>query len=697
MAGSRPMLLSSTLREDNATLTCDLTNPDLFEDGRLVLEHDQLHIRRSTFLWQATCHERIMVRNFGEVPLIVPLELHFAADFADLFEVRGATRERRGMMHAPRPNGRGVVLGYTGLDGRWRATSLRFEPAPAALEGARARFMLDLPPGGRSVIHVDIACDDEAVARTPVSSYFFNLREARRRSGLLGAGGVGRDRQRHLQRGRAAQRRRPRHVADRHCRRGPIPMPAFPWFSAAFGRDAMITALLVLWMDPAIARGVLLHLAANQARKVDAARGRRAGQDLHEVRRGEMAELGEVPFRRYYGSVDSTPLFVMLAGAYLSARRPGDVAACCGRISWRRWPGSTPTATATATGSSNTPADQDRARQSGLEGQPRFGLPRRWHAGGGPIALVEVQGYAYAAPTAAPRGSPRAGEPDRAAALDDAGRGAARAASKRRSGARISATYALALDGAKRPCRVRSSNAGHLLLCGVPAPARAARSRQRSVASASFAAGGCAPWRRRGALQSDVVPQRLGLAARQRADRAGPGALRLSRRERPAHPAGAVRGRACTSICAGCPSCSAAFRAGAAQAPTSYPVACSPQAWAAAAPLGVAAGLPRPRLRSGHPRGEVRPAGAAGLSRTACTLRNLAVGAGRIDVVAQRVGCRRRGCSRCGGGRNPGGDGGSPTRVPAIRASRSCQPFVPTVRASPGGGRGWHVAVSRDS
>src|SRR5579884_2987021 len=103
IGGVRPILLSSTLRDDNATLTCDLANPDLYdESGRIDIEHDVIHIRRSRFLWNATCFERLVLRNFDVSPRAIRLEIEFRADFADIFEVRGTRRERRGELHPPK-------------------------------------------------------------------------------------------------------------------------------------------------------------------------------------------------------------------------------------------------------------------------------------------------------------------------------------------------------------------------------------------------------------------------------------------------------------------------------------------------------------------------------------------------------------------------------------------------------------------
>ena len=248
-----------------------------------------------------------------------------------------------------------------------------------------------------------------------------------------------------------------------------------PWFSTVFGRDGLITAFECLWLYPDIAKGVLKYLAETQATGVDSRSDAEPGKILHETRRGEMAALGEIPFARYYGSVDATPLFVMLAGAYYE--RTADL------IFIRSiWPG---IQLALQWIESYGDADGDgfveysRTSENGLVQQGwKDSNDSIFHADGtlaqGPIALSEVQGYVYAAWLRAAELSGVLGDDQQAESFR------LRAATLKRDFERAFwcddiSTYALALDGRKEPCRVGTSNAGHCLFAGIADEGRAHR------------------------------------------------------------------------------------------------------------------------------------------------------------------------------------------------------------------------------
>src|SRR5215813_5218 len=166
IGGAPALLLSSTLRDDNATLTCDLTNPELFvSDGHPTIPQGLIHLRRSRVLWNAACFERLLVRNFDEYPRRIEIEIGFAADFADLFEVRGTPRARRGETHPPEIGSDRVRLTYTGLDNRQRKTALRFDPRPARLTGSSALFALELQPKQAQSVFLEIDCGAERPSR----------------------------------------------------------------------------------------------------------------------------------------------------------------------------------------------------------------------------------------------------------------------------------------------------------------------------------------------------------------------------------------------------------------------------------------------------------------------------------------------------------------------------------------------------
>jgi glycogen debranching enzyme len=174
ISGMRPMLLSSTLRDDNASLTCDLTNPDVFDGaGRLVLAHDLIHLRRARFVWNGACFERLLVRNFDDKPQSISIEIDFAADFADIFEVRGTQRERRGKSHPAVVAADSVTLSYTGLDDLRRHTTLRFDPQPRPLSGERAVFTFELGAREARALFMEITCGQPSMAEPCIRRGFF--------------------------------------------------------------------------------------------------------------------------------------------------------------------------------------------------------------------------------------------------------------------------------------------------------------------------------------------------------------------------------------------------------------------------------------------------------------------------------------------------------------------------------------------
>ncbi|MGE0743550.1 MAG: glycogen debranching N-terminal domain-containing protein [Hyphomonadaceae bacterium] len=472
--GKRPMLLRSNLRDDNAALICDLTNPDMHDaGGKVVLRHNRIHIRRVRVLWNGAACERISIRNFDSEAHTARLSIGFGADFADIFEVRGAVRARRGRQEPTSITRDSAKLSYTGLDHRLRETHIRFAPQPNVLATNRADYVLTLQPGETRVVFMDVACDALPGVESPRRAFFTALMGARRglRASLARAVDISTSNEimnESLRRG----------VSDLYMlctttQHGLYPYAGIPWFSTVFGRDALITALQTLWFDPSIAAGVLKYLAANQATQHDAGADAEPGKILHEVRHSEMAELGEVPFRRYYGSVDSTPLFVLLAGAYL--QRTDDfetIRALAPNID-----------AALAWIENHGDRDHDgfveyyRQTDAGLANQGwKDSHDSIFHADGrlakGPIALAEVQAYVYAAWRTAADIARRLGDAERGRILD------IRAdAFRRRFDAAFFdeqlGTYALALDGDKRPCRVRSSNAGHILFAHLALPERA--------------------------------------------------------------------------------------------------------------------------------------------------------------------------------------------------------------------------------
>ncbi len=469
-----PQLLRSTIQDDNAFLTLDMMNPDVYRDGALLVPRGSVHLFRSKFLWQDVCYDKLRLANFGTHSLETSVSFDFAADFVDIFQVRGSKRERSGEMRPAVVEDDCVVLSYLGLDGKLRATRLQFHPAPARITQNSVKFAIRLEPKEETSIVVNISCDEPVTNRAAVdfgqamNEALSDLDEVKRRFCRITTSNPRFDAW--LRRSEADV-----HMMISGNPEGAYPYAGVPWFSTVFGRDGILTAMECLWTAPWIARSVLRYLAETQATSVIQEQEAEPGKILHEMRHGEMANLKEVPFGRYYGSIDATPLFVMLAGGYLDCSAdqafikeiwPNILAA----LDWIDKYGD---------------ADHDgfveyqRKAEKGL-------IQQGWkdsydsvfhHDGslaGAPIALCEVQGYVYAAKSAAARMGRQFGNTELAAKLEGEAT-TLKEQFQREFWDEQLGTYVLALDGEKKACRVRSSNAGHCLWTGIASQEHADR------------------------------------------------------------------------------------------------------------------------------------------------------------------------------------------------------------------------------
>lgn len=469
--GVRPFLLSSFITLDNSLLTIDLTNPRIPAAERPEVPQGTVHLLRSKFISNQVVYERLKVVNYGLVPVELFFSVVFDADYADIFEVRGKPREARGKDLPALSGSQWIERSYEGLDHVIRRTKVELSPAPAEMTQSSFQYRLNLGPKASQRFHFHVICTpgDQEIKKKPnpyrrvkknvrinqerdckvtTSNAQFNVLLNRCRSDL--------------------------HMLISRTPYGLYPYAGIPWYSTVFGRDGIITALESMWINPLVARGVLAFLAANQATGFDEFSDAQPGKVLHELRHGEMAALGEIPFSRSYSTVDATPLFVILAAAYY--RHTGDrefLASIWENIK-----------RALAWADSYGDVDGDGF----VEYQPNVcgGLVNQgwkdsadsiFHSDGRlaepPIALCEVQGYVYDSKVKAAMLAKELGEEEYAEKL----RREAEQLKQRFNETFWSEAinnYALALDKAKHLCSVQSSNSGHLLFCKIVPPERAA-------------------------------------------------------------------------------------------------------------------------------------------------------------------------------------------------------------------------------
>jgi glycogen debranching enzyme len=493
LAGAKPLRLVSDAADGYAA-AFQLTNPDIrTSDGELIRK-EQLGVKweRMVNAGKPALDEVITLENFGAEEAAFPLDLVFEAGFEDVFAIRGLLPERPGSMRRPEWKDGALSFVYEGADKLYRALSVRFSPAPDTTEETSARFDIRLRRGESKRLSVSlvIAESENAGALFPEQHYqadFPRVRESLRRARdewVEGEAGVRCN-------SPLLDMIMGRSLRDLHTLRSRLGGEEYfaagvPWFVTLFGRDSIITALQTLAFNPGIAAQTLRLLAKYQSKRMDEWRDAQPGKILHELRTGEMAKLGEIPHTPYYGTIDATPLFLTLVGRHAAwtgemtlfdeLRDSVELA-----LEWMDKYGDL---------NGDGYIEYASASEKGL-------INQGWKDSGDaivnadgalarpPIALVEVQGYAYQAKREIAALLRRAGDEGRAGRLE---READELSERfnRDFWQEEKGVYALALQANREQVAVVSSNPGHALWSGIADGDKARRTMERLMADDMF-------------------------------------------------------------------------------------------------------------------------------------------------------------------------------------------------------------------
>jgi glycogen debranching enzyme len=632
--GARPLLLSSTIREDNVLFAVDLTNPDLELESGNTLPRGTVHIYRTKFLTKTVCYDQITLNNYGETDVDIEVSFDFGADFADIFEVRGEKRKRRGNKLPDKFERGSITLAYDGLDNIRRSTRMECSASTCETREGGIAVPLHIPARGETSFNINVICERGGDAPVRIAAYGEALQSMnhQRSIGPLAEVDIHTSNEQFnswIQRSRADLA-----MMVTQTPHGFYPYAGVPWFSTVFGRDGIITALELLWLVPAVAKGVLSYLAATQATTHDPERDADPGKILHEMRKGEMARLGEVPFGRYYGTVDGTPLFVLLAAAYYD--RTGDQ-----EFLRKIWPN-----ILAALEWIDVYGDQDRDGFVEYARQTDHGLVQQgwkdsndsvFHSDGrlamGPIALCEVQGYVYAAKKGIAKVAADLGDRNLATRLLEQ-------AVKLRSDFHTMfwsdelGMFALALDGEKKQCRVRSSNAGQCLFSGIADDAQCRSSVEGLLSPAFFSGWGVRTIvtgeRRYNPMSyhnGSLWPHDNALIAL--------GVLHKDDKELALRITSGLFDLASEVMFHRLPELICGFGRRPGKGPTLYPVACSPQAWAAGSVFMLLQACLGLEIRASESRVYLHHS-ALPEKLQHVRIRNLKVGNGSVDLSCER-------------------------------------------------------------
>jgi len=497
LGGAEPdVLVSDAARGFMAAF--ELTNPDIrMEDGHLIpKEHIGIRWERMIDGARRTLNEVITFQNVELQQVEVPVSLTFQAEFEDIFAVRGMLPERPGKLRQPSWKGNALSFIYEGKDDLYRSLVIYFSPTPQKTEGTTAHFRINLGPRESRQLLISLVISEspdlnEVQPKARAQPDHNSTKASLSRSVEEWLGLHTKVHSDSLLLNKTLERSlRDLRILRTHIAGQEFIAAGVPWFVTLFGRDSLIAALQTLAFQPGIAEQTLRVLAGYQGQQVNDWKDEEPGKILHELRIGEMARLGEVPYTPYYGTVDATPLFLILIGRH--AAWTGDLTVFKElrshierALDWMSHYG-----------------DQNGDGYIEYKSSSEKGLINQgWKDSGDaivnddgrlatpPISLVEVQGYVYLAKIGLADLYQRVGEPDRADQLRREAEDL-RTRFNRDFWLEDKGFYALALQADNKPVAVISSNPGQALWSGIADPDKAQRTMERLMAEDMFSGWG---------------------------------------------------------------------------------------------------------------------------------------------------------------------------------------------------------------
>ncbi|KKI93162.1 amylo-alpha-1,6-glucosidase [Bacillus sp. SA1-12] len=626
--GEEPILLSSDATE-NYMATILLTNPHMEKDGELILWRESVEIKRERFIYDGVFYETIKVKNYFPKAVTFDVSIHLDVDFTDMFIVRGFQTGIVGKRQGQTADDQSLTYHYIGADDINRGTKIKWDrPAQMVREDGSIQFNFTLAHSEEETVTFMIQPqigNEEKQRILSVEDALNKLKQSYKQweEKTVKVTTDYQPLQRLIDRGMADL-----NVLLTDLGYGQFPVAGLPWFGVPFGRDSLIAALQMIAFNPEIAKGTLLTMASKQGTSVDPWRDEQPGKIMHEIRFGELANTNQIPFTPYYGTIDATPLFLILLTEYVKWTGDFELVKDLEQnieaaLTWIDQYGD-------RDGDLFIEYHQESSKGIANQGWKDSGdsvVHRNGEYAKTPIALSEVQGYVYQAKTGLADLYEAVDQIEKAETLRDQ----AKALQEKFEAAfwmEDVSYYAIALDEHKQQVGTITSNPGHLLMSGILSSERVEAVAKELLSPAMFSGYGIrtmaeeeAGYNPMSYHDGSIWPHDNSLIV-----------LGLSKAGKQAEANRVIQGLIDASSYFEydrLPELFCGYSKGQGK-PVKYPVACSPQAWAAGTPLlfvqTILGIFPDAAKKEIHLYPQLLPA------MNELTVKDMAVGNGRVSL-----------------------------------------------------------------